>query len=105
MKNMQGLESRSWRQLGGRVIRTNTNNKATNFSQMQYARARANEQTDYWVVPAKAEAHVRRSRGIDHSSHVAERQQKRSEAQEARGFKATTSGRGITSSALIEGGQ
>ena len=104
-KNMQRLESRSWRQPGGRVIRTNTNNKATNFSQMQYARARANEQTDYWVLLAKAEAHVRRSLGTDHSSHVRERQQKRSAAQKARLLKAAANNKVITSSTLIEDGK
>ena len=80
-------------------------NKATNFSQMQYARARANEQTDYWVLLAKAEAHVRRSLGTDHSSHVRERQQKRSAAQKARLLKAAANNKVITSSTLIEDGK
>ena len=104
-KNMQRLESRSWRQPGAPVTRTNTNNKATIFSQMQYARARANEQTDYWVLLAKAEAHVRRALGTDHSSHVSERQQKRSGAQEARRLKAEASDKVITRDTLIEGGK
>ena len=52
-----------------------------------------------------AETHVRRLIGIDHFSHVAEREQKQNEAQEAQRWKATTSGIGTTSSAFIEGGK